>query len=88
MNASEMKVPRGVTQRFHPALGLLNVPAPKPEPPKTKADQFHLVYGMANPNRNVWGTDIEQIDADEFCVDCEHLIPGHFDNCDHAGRGK
>ena len=33
---------------------------------------------MAN---NVWGTDRSLINADEFCVECEHAIGGHYTNC-------
>lgn len=31
--------------------------------------------------RNVWGTDKALINADEFCVECEHAIGGHYINC-------
>lgn len=30
---------------------------------------------------NAWGTPRGMIDAEEFCIDCEHQLGGHYDNC-------
>ena len=30
---------------------------------------------------NVWGTKKSEINADEFCVECEREVPSHYDNC-------
>lgn len=32
-------------------------------------------------SKNVWGTDKSFINEDEFCVECEHSVPGHYNNC-------
>ena len=32
-------------------------------------------------DRNVWGTDKTEINADEFCVECEQAVPHHYDTC-------
>jgi hypothetical protein len=47
MDASEIKVPRGVTrtQKFHPALGMQRVLPPKPEEPKPQPEKFHPALG-------------------------------------------
>lgn len=42
----------------------------------SEVEVFDL-YGVAN----VWGTDKALINADEFCPDCEHMVPGHYTNC-------
>jgi hypothetical protein len=31
--------------------------------------------------RNVWGTDKSLVDEAEFCVECERIVPLHYDNC-------
>lgn len=31
--------------------------------------------------RNVWGTPISLINADEFCPQCEREVPVHYEHC-------
>lgn len=30
---------------------------------------------------NIWGTDKAMINADEYCVECEHTVGSHYTNC-------
>jgi hypothetical protein len=45
--------------------------------------------------KNVWGTDRDNVDADEFCPDCEHENSDagdgsglHYDNCPHHPKNR
>ena len=31
--------------------------------------------------RNIWGTLKEEINADEYCPDCECAVPYHYESC-------
>lgn len=31
--------------------------------------------------RNIWGSDPEDVNADEFCPYCEREIPWHYESC-------
>ena len=48
---------------------------------------FHT-HELPPPNVNVWGTRKSDINPDEFCQDCEHPIPGHYDNCPFHPRNR
>lgn len=45
-------------------------------------DHYHFQRkAPANPDKNIWGTLKSRINADEYCIECEHVVPGHFDAC-------
>lgn len=37
------------------------------------------IYGPGELNVN--GTPYELIDGDEYCLECEHMTPGHYEHC-------
>lgn len=32
-------------------------------------------------NVNIWGTNKEDIDPKEYCIECEHSMGSHYNNC-------